>query len=55
MCVPCGACRQWLSEFCISDEETEIILEDNNKEPKVLKLRDIFPYDFKIKDCSCSK
>ena len=55
MCVPCGACRQWLSEFCISDEETEIILEDDNKEPKVLKLRDIFPYDFKIKDCSCSK
>ncbi len=50
LCMPCGACRQWLSEFCISEEETKIILEDEDKSTLVLKLGDIFPYGFKLKN-----
>lgn len=49
MCLPCGACRQWLNEFCINEEETKIILEEN-KEPRVLMLKEIFPFGFKINE-----
>lgn len=45
-CLPCGACRQWIFEFASKD--TKIILEDNNDEPLVLSLDDIFPYGFKL-------
>ncbi|MBQ8476063.1 cytidine deaminase [bacterium] len=48
LCMPCGACRQWLSEFCISEEETKIVLEDKTGNIMVLKLGDIFPYGFKF-------
>ena len=48
LCMPCGACRQWISEFCISEEETKIILEDKDKSVLVLKLSDIFPFGFKF-------
>ena len=50
LCMPCGACRQWLSEFCISEEETKIILEDEDKSTLILNLGDIFPYGFKLKN-----
>ena len=46
-CMPCGACRQWLSEFADS-ENIEIILEGKNEKPYALKLKDIFPYGFKF-------
>ena len=48
MCLPCGACRQWISEFAINENETKIILENKKKEPEVLSLVDIFPYGFKF-------
>jgi len=48
LCMPCGACRQWISEFCISDEETEIILENKDNKTLTLKLIDIFPCGFKL-------
>ncbi len=47
-CLPCGACRQWLSEFCLDKEQTKIILEDKNKEIVVLTQEEIFPYGFKF-------
>ncbi len=47
-CLPCGACRQWLSEFSNNDSDTKIILEDKNKNAFVLTLEDIFPYGFKF-------
>lgn len=50
LCMPCGACRQWLCEFAIDENKTKIILEDNKKEPKVLSLRDIFPHGFKFSE-----
>ena len=46
-CMPCGACRQWLSEFT-STTGVDVILEDENSNPLVLKLDDIFPYGFKF-------
>ena len=48
LCMPCGACRQWLSEFCVNEEETKIILENEDHSALVLKLKDIFPYGFKL-------
>jgi len=47
-CMPCGACRQWISEFCIDDKQTKIVLEDVNNTLCVLSLADIFPYGFKL-------
>ncbi len=47
-CLPCGACRQWLSEFAKNEKETKIILEDKNNEILVLSLEEIFPYGFKF-------
>ena len=47
-CMPCGACRQWLSEFALSGIETKIILEDENEKISVLSLEEIFPFDFKF-------
>ena len=46
-CMPCGACRQWLSEFA-QDNNTKIILEDEENKLLVLNLGEIFPYDFKF-------
>ncbi len=45
-CMPCGACRQWLSEFAV-DENIKVILEDENG-LLVLTLKDIFPFGFKF-------
>lgn len=47
-CLPCGACRQWLSEFAKNEKETKIILEDINDKILVLSLEEIFPYGFKF-------
>ena len=47
-CMPCGACRQWLSEFALNETETKIILEDDNENILVLSLEEIFPYGFKF-------
>ena len=45
-CMPCGACRQWLSEFASENNQTNIILEDDNNEPLVFSLEEIFPSGF---------
>lgn len=45
MCFPCGACLQWMSEFCSQD--MEIILDGENNELKILKLSELLPYQFK--------
>ena len=46
-CMPCGACRQWLSEFT-SEQGCKIILEDNNDGILILNLEEIFPSGFKF-------
>jgi len=50
LCMPCGACRQWISEFCINEEDTKIILENKDHSTLVLTLGDIFPCGFKFND-----
>ena len=45
MCTPCGACRQWLSEF--ANDDAKIILEDENG-LIILTMAEIFPHSFKL-------
>ena len=44
-CLPCGYCRQFMSEFV--DEDFKIYTFDNNK-VKEYKMSEILPYSFKI-------
>lgn len=46
-CFPCGACRQWIQEFA-KGYNTEIILEDDNKECCSFYINDILPYAFNL-------
>lgn len=48
LCMPCGACRQWISEFCIDEKETKIVLENKDKTTLIMELGDIFPCSFKF-------
>ena len=47
-CMPCGACRQWISEFALDSRDTKIILADENNELLILSLDEIFPCSFKL-------
>ena len=49
-CMPCGACRQWMSEFALNTKETKIILEDENDKILILSLEEIFPYGFTLEE-----
>lgn len=42
-CVPCGACRQWMAEF---STKLNVIVEDENSQPKVLTFDEILPNAF---------
>ena len=46
--VPCGVCRQVLSEFC--DGEMPIICANRKGEYKMVSLDDLLPYAFSKKD-----
>ena len=48
MCMPCGACRQWLCEFQKRDKDIEIVLEDENGEPKIFKTSELLPFGFDL-------
>ena len=41
---PCGACRQFISEF--SDEDTIIILANKEMKYKIFKISELLPYSF---------
>ena len=43
-CMPCGVCRQALSEFC--SEDLSVILEDEEGNPSVLSLGELLPHRF---------
>ena len=43
---PCGACRQFMSEF---GEQTAVILVKSRKEFKVFKLKELLPEYFSLK------
>ncbi len=44
-CMPCGACRQVMAEFCDGDFE---IITTNGTDIKVRKLSDLIPEAFRI-------
>lgn len=44
-CLPCGVCRQFMSEFC--DKEFKIYV-TNNKEIKYYTLEELLPHSFKL-------
>ena len=46
-CLPCGACRQWLSEF-EKGQEIEIILEDELDKVCSFKIYELLPYAFNL-------
>jgi cytidine deaminase len=43
-CSPCGACRQVLNDLCGS--EIDVIMVNQKKELKILKLADLLPLPF---------
>lgn len=49
MCVPCGACLQWMAEFKDDLDDVKIILEDNDDALVEYSLKDFLPHVFKIK------
>lgn len=46
-CVPCGACRQVMHEFCEKDEDVDIILQ-NGEELKIYTLAQLLPESFNL-------
>lgn len=48
MCVPCGACLQWMAEFRAENKDVKIILEGNNGKIEEYTLKDFFPFNFKF-------
>lgn len=46
-CVPCGACRQVIHEFCDNDEDVDIILQNGN-ELKIFTLAQLLPESFSL-------
>lgn len=49
MCAPCGACRQFLSEF---NADMEIILQDGPN-LKSIRLSELLPLSFSLKKNTC--
>ena len=48
MCVPCGACLQWMAEFRTENKDVKIILEGNDGKIEEYTLKDFFPFNFKF-------
>lgn len=46
-CMPCGACRQWMSEFK-KDKNLQIILESEDQNCAVFTIEELLPYGFDL-------
>lgn len=46
-CMPCGACRQWMSEFA-KDSNLEIVLESEDAACAVFTIEQLLPYGFTL-------
>ena len=44
LCMPCGVCRQVMSEFC--GEDFPVILEEEGGVPRVMPLGELLPHRF---------
>lgn len=49
LCMPCGMCRQFMSEFCDGDT-FEVLLCENIDDIKSFKLKELLPYTFNLKE-----
>lgn len=47
LCTPCGACRQWIYELK-SENNTEIILANENFEPVIYTIDELLPNGFML-------
>ncbi len=47
LCVPCGACRQVLHEFCDNDNELDVIL-NTDEGLKIFTLSHLLPESFSL-------
>lgn len=45
-CLPCGACRQWFSEFM--GDVLEVVVEGENSCLKVYDMSELLPHGFKM-------
>ena len=48
LCMPCGVCRQVLSEFC--GEDFEILVEGKDGEIKSFMQKELLPHSFKLEN-----
>lgn len=47
LCMPCGACRQWIFEFAVKNKQNiDIIVEGAEGEPVVYTIHDLLPNAF---------
>ncbi len=44
-CFPCGACRQWITEF---SKEAVVIVESSEGKPQVFSIKELLPFSFEL-------
>lgn len=45
LCYPCGACRQWISEF---SKSASVIIENTQGQPQAFSIEELLPYSFNL-------
>ena len=45
LCYPCGACRQWISEF---SKDASVIIENAEGQPQSFSIKELLPYSFNL-------
>lgn len=45
LCYPCGACRQWISEF---SNDAIILVENSEGDPEKYSIKELLPYSFEL-------
>ena len=45
LCYPCGACRQWITEFC---KDAAVIVEGAEGNPQSISIKELLPYSFEL-------
>ena len=44
-CTPCGACRQWITEF---SKDAKVILEKEDSSIEAIDIKELLPYTFEL-------
>ncbi|MCR4881538.1 MAG: cytidine deaminase [bacterium] len=44
-CTPCGACRQWITEF---SKDAKVILEKDDSSLTIIDIKELLPYTFEL-------